>query len=60
MFPAWVIEPVDVFEDGDFSGPWCLRGPSCLAGVPPDQRGLDGREESFHHRIVITITLGAH
>jgi len=39
VFPVWVIEAVDILEDGDFSGA------AYLPRVPPDQFGLDGLEK---------------
>ena len=54
MSPDGVIEPVDVSGDGVFS---------LLAGLPgdrPDQLGLDGLEEGFHHRVVVAVPAPAH
>ena len=54
MFPARIIEAVDILEDGD------LSGHACLPRVPPDQFCLDGFEEGFHHGIVVAVALAAH
>jgi len=68
MSAAWIIEAVNVLEDGDFNGP------SCLPGISPNQLGFDGFEEGFHHGVIhcltvvcplqtmrrITITLATH
>ena len=54
MSAAWVIETVDVFEDGNF------HIPSGLPGLPPDQFGFYGFEEGFHCGIIIAIALAAH
>ena len=48
MFPARVVEAVDVFEEGDFD---------LAAGLPvaaPDQFGLQRLEEAFDCGIVVT------
>lgn len=45
MSPDWVIEPIDVSDDGVFGS---------LAGLPcdwPEQFRLDGLEEGFDHRV---------
>ena len=54
MPPPWIIEAVDVLEDRAF----CLA--ACVPTIAPDQLSLDGFEERFNHRIVVTITLTAH
>ena len=41
MPAAWVVEAVDVLEDGR------LRLSACLPGFPPDQFGLDCLEEGL-------------
>ena len=54
MPTAWVIEPVDVLEDGRLN---------LSAGFPrasPDQLGLDGFEEGLDCGVVIAVTLAAH
>ena len=54
MPASWIVEAVDVFEDRHLGLP--PRSP-CPA---PNQLGLDGFEEGFDSRIVITITFAAH
>jgi hypothetical protein len=49
MPAARVAEPVDILEDTPFG----LA--TCVPAVSPDQLGLDGLEECFDHRIVITV-----
>jgi hypothetical protein len=51
---ARVIEAIDVFEDGN------LSGPAGLARMPPDQLRLDGLEEGFDGRVIIVFTFPAH
>jgi hypothetical protein len=51
---AGIVEAVDVLEEGNFD---------LSAGEPvsaPDQFGLEGFEEAFDGRVVITISLAAH
>ena len=54
MSSAGVIEPINVLEDGDFSGS------AGLPELPPDQFRLDGLEEGFHCGVIVAITLAAH
>ena len=54
MTSARVIKAIDILEDRTF----CLT--TCVPFVAPDQLSLDGFEERFNHRIVVTITLAAH
>lgn len=54
MVAAWIVEAVDVFEEGGFD---------LSAGLPvaaPDQFGLQRLEEAFDGRIVVTIALPTH
>ena len=54
MAAARIVEPIDILED---------RALGLTARVPtitPDQLSLDGFEERFNHRIVVTISLTAH
>ena len=54
MSAAWVIEAVDVLEDGDFG---------LATGFPrpaPDQLSLDGLEEGLNGGVVIAIAFAAH
>ncbi len=54
MFPARVVEAVDVFEEGDFD---------LAAGLPvaaPDQFGLQRLEEAFDCGIVVTVAFPTH
>ena len=54
MFPARVVEAVDVFEEGDFD---------LAAGLPvaaPDQFGLQRLEEAFDGRIVVAVAFPTH
>ena len=54
MSAAWVIEAVDVLEDGGFG---------LSAGFPrlaPDALGLDGLEEGLDGGIVIAVAFAAH
>ena len=54
MFPARIVEAVDIFEEGDFD---------LATGLPvaaPDQFGLQRFEEAFDGRIVVAIALAAH
>ena len=54
MPSAWIVEAVDVVEDG-------LVG--LLARLPmpsPDQLSFDGFEEGFHNRIVVAVAFTAH
>ncbi len=54
MTSARVIKAIDILEDRTF----CLT--TCVPFVAPDQLSLDGFEERFNPRIVVTITLAAH
>ena len=54
MTAAWVIEAVDVLEDGRFGLP------TGFPGSPPDQLGLDRFEERLHCGIVIAVSFAAH
>ena len=54
MPTAWVIEAVDVLEDGGLG--LAARFPS----PAPDQLGLDGLEEGLDGRIVVAVALAAH
>ena len=54
VFASRVIEAIDIFEDGDFSGS------ACLPRVPPNQFGFNGLEEAFHCGVIIAIPLAAH
>ena len=54
MPPSWIIEPIDILEYGP------LGLASGFPTITPDQLGLDGFEERFHHGIVVTISLTAH
>ena len=54
MSAAWIVEAVDVFEEGDFD---------VSAGLPvaaPDEFGLQRFKEAFDGGIVIAISLPAH
>ena len=54
MSAAWIIEDVDVFEEGDFDVP---------AGLPasaPDQFGLEGFEKVLDGGVIIAIAFAAH
>ena len=54
MFPARIVEAVDVFEEGDLD---------LAAGLPvpsPDQFGLQRLEEAFDGGIVVTVAFPAH
>jgi len=46
MTAAWIIEAVDVFEDGD------LGLPSGVPCVPPDQFGFDAFEEGLDGGVI--------
>ena len=50
MTSARVIKAIDILEDRTF----CLT--TCVSFVAPDQLSLDGFEERFNPRIVVTIT----
>ena len=54
MPTAWVIEAVDVLEDGGFCLPMGFPRPA------PDQFGLDGFEEGFDGCVVIAVAFVAH
>lgn len=54
VFASRVIEAIDIFEDGDFSGS------ACLPRVPPNQFGFNGFEEAFYRGVIIAISLAAH
>ena len=54
MTAAWIVEPIDILEDRTF----CLT--ACVPFVAPDQFSLDGFEERFNHKIIITISLAAN
>ena len=54
MTAAWIVETIDVFENGHLS-----LAP-CLPRSPPDQLGFDCLEERFDGGIVVTITLSTH
>ncbi len=54
MLSAGVIEPVDVFEDGDLG---CAPG---LPGMPPDQFRFYGFEERFDSSVIVAIAPAAH
>ena len=54
MLPAWVIEAVDVFEEGD------LDFATGLPVATPDQFGLQRFEEAFDGGIVKASALAAH
>ncbi len=54
MSTAWIVEAVDVFEDGDFD----LS--SCLPVSAPDHFGFEGFEKAFDSCVVIAISLSAH
>jgi hypothetical protein len=51
---TWIIEPINVLEQGTFD---------LTARLPllsPDEFGLQAFEESFRHSIIPTITFSAH
>ncbi|MFT4784541.1 MAG: hypothetical protein ACI9IV_002288, partial [Paracoccaceae bacterium] len=54
MTPSWIIEPIDILEDGPFS----LA--SGFPAVAPDQLCFERFEECFHHGIVVAISFAAH
>ena len=54
MASSWIVEAVDVFEDGD------LSLPSVVPCVPPDQFSFDGFEEGLDGGVIVTIALAAH
>ena len=54
MPASWIVEPVDVFEDGHL----CVA--SCSPGSLPQQLRLDGFEERFHCRVVVAIPGSTH
>ena len=54
MPPSWIIELIDILEYGP------LGLASGFPTITPDQPGLDGFEERFHHGIIVTISLTAH
>lgn len=51
---AFIVEPVDVFEDRHFI---LSAGVPC---VPPDQLCLDSFEERLNRRIIIAISFSTH
>ena len=54
MFPARIVEAVDVFEEGDLD---------LATGLPvaaPDEFSLQGFEEAFDGGIVVAIAFSAH
>ena len=54
MPPPWIVEAVDIFEQGGFG---------LAAGMPsmaPDQLRLQCFEKSFGHRIILAISRAAH
>lgn len=54
MSAAWVVEAVDVFEDGNFDVSTGLPVPA------PDQFGLEGFEETFDGCVIIAIAFATH
>ena len=54
MPSAWIVEAIDILEDGQL----CFS--SRLPRPAPDQLGLDRFEEGFDSRVVVTISLAAH
>jgi len=54
MASAWIIEAVDVFEDGH------LGLPQRFPYSPPYQLGLDGFEEGLDGCVIIAISFAAH
>jgi hypothetical protein len=51
---SWIIEPVDIFKQGQFN----LS--SRLPGAAPDELSLESFEEGLYSRIIITIPFPAH
>jgi len=54
MAPTWVVEAVDVLEDG---GLGLTPG---WPGLAPEHLGLQAFEEGFDSRIVVAITFARH
>ena len=54
MPASWIIEPVDIFKQGQFD----LS--SRLPGGAPDELSLEGFEEGLYNRIIITISFPTH
>ena len=53
MPASWIVEAVDIFEDGHLGVATCAPGPL------PDQLRLDGFEDRFHRRVVVGTVLAA-
>ena len=54
MAATWIVEAIDVFEDGHLS-----LAP-CFPRMPPDQLRLDGFKERLNRRIIVAITFARH
>ena len=54
MSAARIVEAVDVLEDRH------LSLPAGFPGIPPDQLGLDGLEESLDGGVIIAIAFSTH
>ena len=54
MSASWIIEAIDVFEDGYLGV--ATRPP----GLPPQQLSLDRLEEGFDRCVVVAIPSSAH
>jgi len=54
MAPTWVVEAIDVLEDG---GLGLTPG---WPGLAPEHLGLQAFEERFNSRIVIAIAFARH
>ena len=54
MATAQIVEAIDILEYRAF------RLTARVPTITPDQLGLDGFKERFHHGIVVTISLATH
>lgn len=54
MPASWIVEAIDVFEDGHLGV--ATRWP----GLLPEQLSFDGLEEGFDSRVVVAIPSSAH
>ena len=54
MQSDWVVEPIDVVDDG--SGGLFVG----LVFVPVDFLDLEASEETFHRRVVVAVPFAAH